>query len=380
MARKNLTKDDVSKLLSDPSADNRAKTAAKVAGDFDSGALSDSERQIAEEIFRFMVKDAEVRVREALAQNLKESPDLPHDVALSLAQDVDQVALPILQFSDVLTDDDLIEIIQSQSEDKQTAIAGRSSVSDSVSEALVDTGNEKAITSLLSNEGADISENSLKKVVDDFGEREQIQNAMVHRPKLPVSVAEKLVTVVSEKLAGELIARHDLPENAVTDLVLQTRERAIISLSTDSDAGDVDILVQQLHKNGRLTPSIVLRGLCMGDLTFFEAAIAELASVSLANARQLIYDSGQLGLRTLCREAKIPLSQLIAVRAAIDVSQEMEYDGRENDRERYSRRMIERIMTQYDDLGVEFESNDLNYLLTKMSQLPSDIADNANAA
>ncbi len=380
MARKNLTKDDVSKLLSDPSADNRAKTAAKVAGDFDSGALSDSERQIAEEIFRFMVKDAEVRVREALAQNLKESPDLPHDVALSLAQDVDQVALPILQFSDVLTDDDLIEIIQSQSEDKQTAIAGRSSVSDSVSEALVDTGNEKAITSLLSNEGADISENSLKKVVDDYGEREQIQDAMVHRPKLPVSVAEKLVTVVSEKLAGELIARHDLPENAVTDLVLQTRERAIISLSTDSDAGDVDILVQQLHKNGRLTPSIVLRGLCMGDLTFFEAAIAELASVSLANARQLIYDSGQLGLRTLCREAKIPLSQLIAVRAAIDVSQEMEYDGRENDRERYSRRMIERIMTQYDDLGVEFESNDLNYLLTKMSQLPSDIADNANAA
>ena len=380
MAQKNLTKDDVSKLLSDPSADNRIETAAKVAGDFDSGALSDSERQMAEEIFRFMVKDAEVRVREALAQNLKESPNLPHDVALSLAQDVDQVALPILQFSDVLTDGDLIEIIQSQSEDKQTAIAGRSSVSDSVSEALVDTGNEKAVTSLLANEGADISENSLKKVVDDYGERERIQDAMVHRPNLPVSVAEKLVTVVSEKLAGELIGRHDLPENAITDLVLQTRERAIISLSTDSDAGDVDILVRQLHKNGRLTPSILLRGLCMGDLTFFEAAIAELANVSLANARQLIYDSGQLGLRTLCREAKIPIPQLIAVRAAIDVSREMELDGRENDRQRYSRRMIERIMTQYDDLGVEFESNDLNYLLTKMSQLPSDIADKADNA
>ncbi len=37
-------------------------------------------------------------------------------------------------------------------------------------------------------------------------------------------------------------------------------------------------------------------------------------------------------------------------------------------------------MTQYDDLGVECESNDLNYLLTKMSQLPSDIADNADTA
>ncbi len=37
-------------------------------------------------------------------------------------------------------------------------------------------------------------------------------------------------------------------------------------------------------------------------------------------------------------------------------------------------------MTQYDDLGVEFESDDLNYLLTKMSQLPSDIIEDADAA
>ena len=48
-------------------------------------------------------------------------------------------------------------------------------------------------------------------------------------------------------------------------------------------------------------------------------------------------------------------------------------DGGENDRERYARRMIERIMTQYDDLGVEFESSDLEYLLTKMDELPADV-------
>ena len=60
------------------------------------------------------------------------------------------------------------------------------------------------------------------------------------------------------------------------------------------------------------------------------------------------------------------------MRAAIDVARETEYDGGENDRERYSRRMIERILTQYGDLGVEFDSDDLEYLLTKMGQLPAD--------
>lgn len=380
MANKKLTQDDVSRLLSDPSVDTRVETAAKIADGFNAGALSDGERKMAEEIFRVMVKDAEVRVREALALNLKESSGIPHDVAVSLAKDVEQVALPVLQFSDVLTDDDLIEIIASQSPKKQVAIAKRKNVSENVSDVLVEAGNEEAVTTLVSNDGAEISERTLHKVVDDLGDREGVQDAMVHRTKLPVTISERLVTMVSEKLVADLIGRNDLPENVVTDLILQTRERAIISLSADSDEGDVEVLVRQLHKNGRLTPSITLRGLCMGDLTFFETAMAELADVSLMNARALIYDSGMLGLRTLCRQANIPVAQLVAVRAAIDVSREMEYDGREYDRERYARRMIERIMTQYDDLGVEFESDDLNYLLTKMSELPSDIVDEADAA
>lgn len=380
MTKKKLTKEDISKLLSDPSAETRADMAAKVAGDFDAHALSENERRLAEEIFHVMVKDAEVRVREALAQNLKENPSVPHDVALSLAKDVETVALPMLQFSEVLTDEDLIKIVASQSPAKQVAIAKRAQVSENVSEALVDSGNEEAVTRLVSNVGAEISEKSLQKVVDDLGDRETIQDAMVHRPKLPVAVSERLVTVVSEKFLGAMIKRRDLPEDVVTDMILQARERAVISLSADSDETDVGTLVRQLNENGRLTASIMLRGLCMGDLTFFEAALAERAGVSLTNARQLIHDSGSLGLRTICRQANIPVQQLIAVRAAIDVSEEMEYDGREHDRERYSRRMIERIMTQYDDLGVEFESSDLNYLLTKMSELPSDIIDDADAA
>jgi len=102
--------------------------------------------------------------------------------------------------------------------------------------------------------------------------------------------------------------------------------------------------------------------------------MAELAGLTVLNAHQLIYDSGSLGLRTLCCKADIPLPQLVAVRAAIDVSREMEHDGRDHDRERYSRRMIERIMTQYDDLGVEFEFDDLDCLLTKMNQLPGDLS------
>jgi len=49
------------------------------------------------------------------------------------------------------------------------------------------------------------------------------------------------------------------------------------------------------------------------------------------------------------------------------VAREMEYDGGENDLERYSRRIIERVLTQYGNLGV-----DLEYLLKKMGDLPAE--------
>ena len=376
MSKTSLSAADVAKLTSDPSAKNRADAAEKIAGQFSAGALSDAERVMAEEIFRLMVKDAEVRVRESLAVNLKESAVVPHDVALSLANDVDSVALPMLQFSDVLTEDDLIEIVRSQTgggDDKQIVIAQRDDVGAALSDALVDNGSEAVVGALVSNEKAEITEQTLDRVVDSFGESEAVQKAMVDRPKLPLSISERLVTVVSDQLKDRLAERQELSGDMATDLILQSRERVTILLSGDSSHEELVRMIHAMRLHGRLTPSIVLRALCMGDVTFYEAAMAELAGIPLVNARTLVHDPGKLGFDGIFKKAGLPQAHYMAHSAALGVSEETEYDGEAFDRERYSRRMIERVLTQYGDLGVEFDSDDLNYLLSKMDSLPSDI-------
>lgn len=375
MAENVLSHKDVMELLSDPSGARRAETAEKIATDFERGQLTENERKQAEEIFRLMVRDAEVRVREALSHHLKSSALVPHDVAISLAKDVHSVALPVLESSEVLTDQDLIEIISLQDSAKQSAIAGRKTVSEEVSDAIVETGNEEVVSRLVSNPGAEISDASFDKVVDRLGDSDSVQQAMVRRPRLPVTIAERLVTLVSEQLRDQIAERFDLPADAMTDLILQIRERAVLSISVESEAGDLLRLVRQLRTNKRLTPSIMLRALCMGDLSFFEVAMAELAGIPVDNARELIHDGGKLGLKAVFDKAGLPRNHYPAVRAAIDVARETQYDGGEKDRERYSRRMIERILTQYGDLGVDFEADDLEYLLTKMNTLPIDTAD-----
>lgn len=364
-----LTEADVRLLMQDPSADNRSRTAESLARQFGAGQLSEGERRLAEDIFRLLMKDAEVRVRESLSHQLRECPSVPHDVALSLARDVDSVALPMLLSSDVLTDEDLVAIVRSSGAAKQLAVAARPAVSETVSEALVDTGDERVVTGLVANPRARIDEAAMTRVVDAFGHKDAVGAKLLDRGDLPITVVERLVARASDSLREQLLRRGAAPEALATEVLLHARERTMLGLLGDNaPENDVEALVQQLDDHGRLTPSIVVRALCMGDLAFFEAAMARLARIPVINARALIYDAGPLGLRAVFDRAGLPAGLFPAARAGINVAREIQLDGEPHDRERRSRKIMERVLTQYGDLGVDLESADLDYLLGRIGQ------------
>ncbi len=364
-----LKGEDIQRLLADSDGGVRAEIAGKIAAQHPS--LSETERRMAEDIFRTMTRDAEVRVREALALQLKENPLLPHDVAVALARDVETVALPILQFSEVLSDEDLIDIVRGHNHSKNEAVARRARVSSGVADALVDSHDEGAVATLMANAGAEISETTLGRVVDEYSDSRLVSQPLALRRNLPVTIAERLMTRVSEDIREYLRQRRDLDPGIADILLVQARERAVLGLAeAETDALK---LADHLFRNNRLTPSIILRAVCMGDITFFEAALAKLARIPVENARTLIHDAGNRGFAALYAQAGLPKTLYTAMRAAVDLRQTMQFDGGPRDRERFSRRMIERILTQYGDLGVRFENDDLEYLLARMGQLPATL-------
>ena len=360
-----LTQSDVERLLKEPSPTVRAEVAGKLALEIDSPKLSEGELSLAHDVVRLMAKDIEVSVRQSLAQNLRGATRLPHDVAVKLANDVESVALPILQNSSVLTDADLVAIVEKGSETKQAAIAGRTNVSEEVSEVLITKASEKTVEVLMKNTTAHIAEPSLGKAMDRFEASDTVKEAMVKRETLPVIVTERLAAVVSEQLKNYLVSHHEMSSSAASDLVLQSRERAVLSLASGSSEQDIEKLVAQMYHNKRLTPSIIIRALCVGEVNFFEAAMAVMANVPLVNARILIHDAGRLGLKTLYEKAGMPLQLLPAVRVALDVVHETEMDGSEHALERYRARVIERVLTQYEGLNAE----DTEYLLAKLGDV-----------
>jgi uncharacterized protein (DUF2336 family) len=365
-----LTQADVQRLLEDPSSGHRLETAQKISGAYSAEALSLEERRIAEDILGVMARDVETSVRAALSENLKNYSGLSHDIAVTLAGDVDAVALPIIRFSEVLTEDDLIEIVRSEGTAKQTAVAARPSVTKRVSEALVETEKEEVVATLVANDGAEISEQSYQKVLEDFGDNENIGAGLVHRHSVPVSVTERLVHLVSDKLQAELMERHDLPNGVALDLIIQSRERATLGLlSSDASIMDVTQLVNQLHEAGRLTPSIIIRAICLGDTDFFEVALSVLGKIPLGAARALVHDAGSLGLPAVLDRADVPQELFPVFQVAVSVADQTEYDGGSHDRERFRRRMLERILTYMEDPGSELGEGNAEYLLKRFSGL-----------
>jgi len=344
----NLDSSDVVRLLTEPKAENRAVAASKVSEQFSAGNLSDEERKIAEEIFKIMVKDAEVRVREALSESLKSSDSIPHDVAVTLANDVKEVSMPMLEFSEVLTDEDLVEIIKSQDSDAQQAIASRSNVSANLADTIVEnTSDAEVVATLMKNDGAELQEDTMDKVLDKYGDDERVNVPMAQRAQLPLKVTERLVNLVSEQVRDHLVTHHEMSSDMVMDLFFNARERATANLIHDGTKAEMDFgdFVEQLHSNGRLTETLIFRALCLGDVIFFEAALAKLADIPIGNAYQLIHDRGDLGLKAIYEKCEFSPDSLPVIQVALDVAKEMTSTASE-DPKRYKSRMVERILTQ----------------------------------
>ena len=279
--------------------------ATKVAAGFGGSALGAEERRIAEDILRSLVKDAEVRVREALSAQLKDCPELPRDVALTLAQDVESVSLPVLRYSEVLNDDDLVSILKAGGPEHHVAIASRNPLSAFLAETVIDSGYEEAVDCLVANEGAELDSRLLGRVLTEYGQSERIRNSLARRPHLPAAISEQLMDIVTKQIVGQLAQEHALSLGAVSSFLRKARDRATISMLQEENLTDAELRSQvaDLDLQGRLSTSMAFRALSVGNLRFFEMAMARLSGIPVENARALLEDDGGLGLESLLRTA-----------------------------------------------------------------------------
>ena len=341
-----LTPAGVATLRSDRSVAARQTVAASVAKAVSAGNLQQSEMDIALQIVERLAEDLAVEVRSSLAEHIKEAIYLPRELAIRLAQDVEAVALPIIRCSEVLKDSDLIAIVESGNCAKQTAVASRRRVSETVSRALVATGEREPARHLLANKGAQIGEDSYEKLASRYHGDREFEELLVARDLLPPKVLAQLVSSVSQHLRTALLHRHDLPANLVYQLTDQGEAKALLerAIKLPSNA-HLSLFLEQSRQSGSLTAHFLMRALCGGEIDIFAMALATAAGIPASCARVLMHDEGTGGLQGLCRKAGIddtiwPLLRA-ALRTVLEIKDQTESPWQEGDTDRVLRSVVE---------------------------------------
>ncbi len=361
--RPELTEKDIVRLMRGETSEERATVAHRLCRRIAIDVLSADEQKFADEIIHILAEDTAELVRRTLAVTLRNSPKLPRETALKLAQDLETVALPVLESSPSFTDEDLIELVLSVTAAKQAAIATREVLSPTLTEVICEHADEVAVTKATTNSGAEFTEKAFGSAIERFPKNAQMKEAIVLRDHVPLHIAEKLVTMVSGQVFDMLINRHELPAQLAIDLAAGARERATIDLVEQAGRStDLRRFVQQINLNGRLTHSLIMRALCVGHMSFVEHALAELSGVPHSRVWLMIHDAGPLGLQAIFDRAGLNRKLLPAFRAGVKVFHELELDGEPNDKARFRMRMIERVLTQFQAIPKE----DLDYLLEKL--------------
>ena len=118
-----------------------------------------------DEVLCQLAELVEVEARTHVAKLLAPLERAPGNVVNKLANDSIEVARPLLEFSNVLSDDDLIDIVSTASEAHRVAIAGRNVVPERVGEASVEHGGSPSVVRLAANPRAELAPATVERLV-----------------------------------------------------------------------------------------------------------------------------------------------------------------------------------------------------------------------
>jgi len=290
-----LSQRDVELLAADPNPANRQSAMLRVAELYSAEPLSQAERQIALSIVQTVLPEAEIEIRRRLSETLKTTPHLDRALARQLAEDVLDVATPILVHSLALSDEDLVQVIQHCSIDHSRAVAMRPALNVSVTDALIRTDDEIVVVRVAANNNARISAPGFHHILDRFGDHARIAEAVSNRPALPLAIVERMATLVTGRTLERLIGRYAIPAHRVAMILHHSREHFLLQSIAGEPAEELRAFAQRLEDNRLLGPTLVMRAIAIGQFGFLLQAMSIKANVPISNVRKLMADEGGRG-------------------------------------------------------------------------------------
>lgn len=313
-----------------------------------SDIAEDGERAVAEAALITLLDDPSALVRRALADAFASAEEAPRPIVTALAHDQSDVAAPLLARSPLLDDADLVDCVAMGDDIAQGAVAMRADLSSAVCAALAEVGLLEPLIVLCGNNSAQISEFSLRRIVERFGDVAEIRETLLKRHDLPVSVHHMLVVAVSRTLSQFVDQCQWMRSERRVRVVHEACEAATIVIAGDDRHDTMLGLVRHLRATQQLTAALLLRALFSNRFDFVAAAFEDLSGQPLKRVLALLCDPGSAGFRALYGQAGLPQGLFPAFRAAFQALRDIPAQSAQN--AVLSGHMIARTLAALDDL------------------------------
>ena len=209
------------------------------------------------EVLEKLAKDQLPRVRQIIAEEVRHLDNMPHSLIRNLAEDVELVvAAPVLEYSPLLSDVDLVEIIRSHPvQGALGAIAQREGVTETVTDAIAEADDEAALARLLANDSAQIREETLDEIVDGAASRPPLHEPLVNRRDLSQRAVRRITQFVTASLLTVLEKRYQVDPDT-TLKVAKAVDQRMTSDGLNED-GLPEHKAADLYKDGKLDEALL---------------------------------------------------------------------------------------------------------------------------
>lgn len=295
------------KLTSDEDEGVRAELARKI-GRLVPGLEPGEQtalREKAIKILEALAADQLPKVRAYVADEIKAADSVPKALVDKLARDVEDIVCgPILQYSPLLNDDDLREIIAAGvSGGALKSIASRAVVSEDVCHDIAVSLDVPAIAALLTNANAQIREDTLDQIIDHAQTVEDLHAPVALRPQLSIRAMKRVAGFVASALVHAMMEQAELPEEQAEELLERVRERLHKERVGDDEEQELASQAMAYFEQGILNDKFVIEQIEANRRELLLQCMAVMADIPAKTVRQIVHSKSGRAVTALAWKA-----------------------------------------------------------------------------
>ena len=271
---------------------------------------SEKLRALTIETLEKLANDQLPRVRAILAEEIKSLDCVPKKIIRRLAVDLEMiVAAPILEYSPLLSDADLMEVIATaKASAALTAIAKRKFLSANVADAIVTSLDVPAVAALLANPDAKVRADALDDIIARAEKIRAWHQPLVLRADLSQRAIRRIASFVGAALIEMLGQHHKIDAETRNHLNHQLRHR--IEAGDDAQRNEEEHAVSEVEtarRKGELDDGFVDAAAEAGKREVVMLALAALASVQPETVRKILQFKSAKPITALVWKAKLSM-------------------------------------------------------------------------